>query len=245
MRLSLISPEWVIAILTLAYVLLTAVYVYVTFRAFRVIREQSTHMAESIEVSRQQVALAREQSEIAKQAADASKEAAEAARDSANTLLNSERAWVLVEIGQIPNFQQEPDKLEFLWIHPTIRNYGRTPGRIKNIVARIALMPDGQGLPPKPEYPTGQGANLMVDVVLPPSVPIQPIKLGMTGQEFIQVQQRKLFLYVHGFLDYLDISDIRRHSGFCYFYQVQAGYNPSPTGFYLDLTAPPSYTECT
>jgi hypothetical protein len=43
----------------------------------------------------------------------------------------------------------------------------------------------------------------------------------------------------------LDFSGAKRHSGFCYFYSIQAGFSPSPTGFYVELTAPPAYIECT
>ena len=180
--------------------------------------------------------------EIAAKAAEHSSAATEA---SVEALINSERAWVMVEIGPIPDFQPDPNKVQCLWIRPTIKNYGKTPARIRQIAARAQLVPDGQSLPPIPEYPIGPGANLPVDVVLPPSVPIQPIMLPISGQEFIQVQQGDIFLYVHGFIEYLDFSGAKRHSGFCYFYSIQAGFSPSPTGFYVELTAPPAYIECT
>jgi hypothetical protein len=174
----------------------------------------------------------------------ATENAANAAKASADGLINSERAWVLIEIGQKPDFRPDPNEAQILWISPTIKNYGKTPARIRKIVARAQLVPDGQALPPQPEYPIGQSAILSVDVVLPPNVPIQPTASPVSRQEFIQVQQGNIFLYVHGFVDYLDFSGTKRHSGFCYFYYVEVAFSPSPTGFYAELTAPPAYTEC-
>lgn len=177
---------------------------------------------------------------------NAIKHQTKAVNDSVGVMINSERAWVLVEIGEIPNFQTQPSQLEFLWIRPAIRNYGNTVARIKRIRAIVRLVPDGQALPPQPEYPLGQGADIQgVNLILPPNIPIQPIKLGVTGEEFAQIRQGRIFLYVHGFLEYWDLGHTERRTAFCFFYAIQSGFSPDPTRFYLELTAPPAYNEYT
>lgn len=162
-----------------------------------------------------------------------------------DVMIVSERAWVLVEIGELPPFQPDPNQVQFLYIAPAIKSFGKTPARVKRIVGRIQLMPEGEKLPPEPAYPSGQSSDLRIDAVLPPEVHIQPMRFPVSGQEFIQVQKGDLTLYAHGYIDYADVSGKLRHSGFCYVYCVQSGFSPYPTGFYADFSAPPAYTKCT
>jgi len=171
---------------------------------------------------------------------------AAAAKASADTLVNSERAWVLVEIGELPDFQPNPGMLEILWIRPTVRNYGNTIARIKKIRAVVRLVPDGDTLPLQPEYPIGQGVDIQgINLIVPPATTAQPIKLGVNGDEFTQVRQSKTFLYLHGFIEYLDLSNSQRRTAFCFYYAIRGGYSPDPTRFYLELTAPPGYNDYT
>jgi len=185
------------------------------------------------------------QMETMQNQARATETAANAANKSAETLVNSERAWVLVDIGRLPPFTPDPNQLQVLWIFPTIKNYGKTVARIKRVAGVIKLIPEGEKLPVVPEYPIGQGFDLRVDTVLPPEVPVRP-RLAVTGNEFIRVQNGELQLIVHGLVEYFDgVSENPRCSAYCFGYQIQSGFSPSETGFYSYLTAPPAYTECT
>ena len=178
-----------------------------------------------------------------KRATEVIKQQAELMKSQLTVTINTERAWIIVEIGELPDFQPNPNQLEYLWIRPAIRNRGNTTARIKKIRAVVRLVPDGETLPTIPEYPQGQGVDIQLDVMLPPDIPIQPIKLVVTGQEFIQVKEGKLFLYVHGFIDYMDLGEIERHTAFCYFYAIQRGFSPDATRFYLEMTAPAAYNQ--
>ena len=119
------------------------------------------------------------QMEIMRNQARATETAANAANKSTEALINSERAWVLVDIGKLPPFEPDPNQLQVLWIFPTIKNYGKTVARIKRVAGVIKLIPEGDKLPVVPEYPIGQGFDLRVDTVLPPEVPVQP-RLAVT-----------------------------------------------------------------
>lgn len=159
-------------------------------------------------------------------------------------LISSERAWVLVEIGELPPFKPDPNALEILWIHPTIKNFGKTPARITRVRGIVKLIPEGGQLPAVPEYVLGQGFDEQVDLVMPPNSPMQP-RLAVTGQEFIEVQEQKKVLYVHGSVDYRDLGGKERSSAYCYAYVIQGGYSPAKSGFYPTLNAPAAYTTCT
>jgi hypothetical protein len=175
----------------------------------------------------------------------ATETAAKAAKDSADALINSERAWILVNIGKLPPFKPDPNQLQILWIFPTIKNYGKTVARIKRVAGIVKLIPEGKGLPVVPEYIPGQGFDEQIDIVLPPEVPIQP-RLSVGGDELIEVQNGKLSLFVHGFIEYFDgVSEKQRRSAYCFGYIIQGGYSPAETGFYPYLAAPRAYTECT
>jgi len=168
-----------------------------------------------------------------------------AAEKNVEAVINSERAWVLVDIGKLPPFKPEPNQLQILWIFPTIKNYGRTVARITRVAGIVKLIPEGEKLPVVPEYILGQGFDEQIDTVLPPEVPIQP-RVGVSGDEFIKVQEGKFSLFVHGFIEYFDgVSEKQRRSAYCFGYIIQGGYSPAETGFYPYLAAPRAYTECT
>jgi hypothetical protein len=172
------------------------------------------------------------------------RDAADAAKASADAFLNSERAWILAVIGQLPEFNPTPDRIEILWVFPTLKNFGKTPARLKRVAGVVKLILPGQQLPAVPEYPKGQGFDDVVDIVLPPQGTMEP-RLGVSGGEFTTVRDGRATLYVHGFVEYLDVHDIKRRTAYCFAYVIQSGYSPAPTGFYPFLTGPPAYTECT
>ncbi|GAC1702247.1 MAG: hypothetical protein NVS9B4_07180 [Candidatus Acidiferrum sp.] len=178
-------------------------------------------------------------------AAQASRKSANAAKLSSDALINSERAWILVDIGTLPPFDPSPNEVQILWVFPTVKNYGKTIARITRIAGIVKLIPEGQDLPVVPEYTLGQGFDEQVDTVLPPQVPLQP-RLAISGQEFISVREGKFSLFIHGFIEYFDgISEKKRRSAYCFGYVIRGGFSPAETGFYPYLRASREYTECT
>ena len=249
--------EYVMSALTAIYVAATVTYVRISKSTLHAIRNQAED--NTLQFS-QQIAELKKSADAASRSADAAKssvasldrqfleleKSANAAKASADALINSERAWLLVEIGRLPMFDPDPTKLEILWIHPTFKNCGRTIAHIKTIRAVVRLVPEGQSLPQTPEYPLGQGADIKgVNLMLPPNIPVQPIQLGISGDEFSQILRTEIFLYIHGFVEYLDLTRTERRTAFCFYYAVQRGYSPAPSAFYLELTAPPEYNDCT
>ena len=175
----------------------------------------------------------------------ATETAANAARDSTQALLNSERAWILADTGEIPdNFEPNPNSVEILDVRPIVRNTGRTPGWITRGFIRYYLVPGGSQLPPEPDY-RGNLAEVPVNIILAPNGNIQPLHVRIPLSIFVNVRQGNQRLYVYGFVDYTDFANQTRQSRFCLEYHVPHGFDPQIRGFYMAVDVPIAYTRCT
>jgi type II secretory pathway pseudopilin PulG len=166
---------------------------------------------------------------------------AEAARLNAQALIDAERAWIFVTISPLPGLPEESDRVEALFVMPTIKDYGRTPARIKKIWAKKQQFTNP--VPPEPDYEIADSVELD-EIVLPPQVAIQPLRLSFSGSDFKQAREdSNLSLCIYGYVDYSDLANRPRQTRFCYIYQVQAGFNPLPSGFYIG--GPSAYNKAT
>jgi hypothetical protein len=173
------------------------------------------------------------------------RKAANAAKESADSLKDTERAWI---IGSLENLPSEPgfsNGLEVFWIMPVFRNYGRTPGTILNIKLRLHYLAKGEKLPDEPLY-EGDSVRTRTfegELVLPPKIPVQPISVGTTGGDFWQIRKNGEQLFIYGVVHYRDVAGRPFFSRFCYGYFVQGGFNPLTTGFYVG--GPDAYNRAT
>ena len=173
------------------------------------------------------------------------KQSSAAAKASVDALLNSERAWIAVTIGQLPELPQASNSLTVLWVMPIVQNYGKTPARIRRVWGKVQQFAAG-AIPSEPIYeaPT---YSFEADIVLPPGISIQPLRLGISNVEYgsaiPEMMSGTVVLCIYGYIDYEDIADRPFQTRFCYLYQYQAGYNPMPSGFYM--SGPPAYNRTT
>jgi hypothetical protein len=163
----------------------------------------------------------------------ATEKAAKAAKDSADGLVNSERAWIVVE-----NAAAENPSFGKLAARPFIMNSGKTIARIK----RISL---GGGRPRQigeklPEIPEYEGFWDFDFVLVPgrefpsdgaPSVPINM-------ENWFAIENRTLKLYLYGLIEYLDLAGNERVTGFCLIREPSSGFHPY-------LGAPKAYNRAT
>ncbi len=156
-----------------------------------------------------------------------------------NTLINSERAWLMVEIGNLPSF--DPAQGGILNLIPRIKNFGKTEGRIKRISIRLHPVPTIGGLPPEPEY-LDEGN---VDLILQPTIWVRPWNLALPMSDFIPIHAEAAFLYFYGYVDYIDFGEQQRQTRFCFIYTILSPFNPDPSGFYPAANVPETYTRCT
>jgi hypothetical protein len=230
-----ILPNWI----------LMAVGIFGTVAAFLtlwVIYEQAkAAQADSREAIRLTGILA----EAARSSADAGKETAKATAQNADAtnktienLMIGQRAWVVASIGKIADFIPSPNRLELLWVMPTFTNCGKTPARIIRVRAREHQVPTMDDLPAKPTYEGKGDPSVIVskfdgNLLLPPNAAIQPITIGISSSDFPAIWMGKPVLYLYGFVDYLDVYDRAWTTNFCFLYNVPAGFNPNPKGFYI------------
>lgn len=169
------------------------------------------------------------------------RKAAEAAKRNAVIFVEIERPWIIVDIGNIPNFTPDQSQVQVLWVSPTFTNQGRTAARTLRLAARQHQLSHGESLPLEPEYPE----PINIDLIVPVNTPMQPIPVGINAADFQEIWPGNRRLYIYGFVDYLDSAGINRQTRFCYRYRVPAGFAPGQPGFYIATDAPPAYIRFT
>lgn len=186
--------------------------------------------------------------EATRASTEATRIAANAARASADALVNIERAWIFADIGQLPaDFVPTTDAFGVVTIPISLRNYGRTPGRIVRLCLRAYQMQIAGVLPEEPEYRDIRA----IDFVLPPniSVPqgiaIEPPAIPVVVSDFVAIREGTVSLYVYGFIDYIAFGITERQTRFCWRYHVPHGFNRTPEGFHIFADIPSIYTKCT
>jgi hypothetical protein len=169
---------------------------------------------------------------IRRQAADnlrairASEVAAVAARKSADALINSERAWVVV------NTKQSPQLVEFIEGHPEIKalevefvNRGRTPARLTGTVrvnSKIAKLEELPSVPdfapPSPGVPSESEFMLSPNETLRYKIPIIPSEQwSEANKERAEDLGQHLFVYA-SVLYYAFGDETLAELGICYMY---------------------------
>ena len=178
----------------------------------------------------------------------AARDNAIAARANVDALISSERPWILVDTGEIPDdFAANENSVEILDVQPVLRNSGRTPGWITRGFIRSVLIPTGTQLPPEPDY-SGGSAETPVNIIVAPNGFIQALHVSIALSVFAAVRQGTQKLYVYGFVDYSDSvnqTGQTRQSRFCVEYHVPGGFDPQARGFYMAVNVPIAYTRCT
>lgn len=180
-----------------------------------------------------------EQMKIMRDQALATEKAANAAAKSAEALIDTERAWVLAEIGE----SEVPKNVtQTVWVTPLVTNRGKTPGRMIRTSIRSQFIPTPGLLPEQPDYASPFGANF----TLAPDIGIRPMKTTMPAQEIIDTKEGKGFVYIFGYMDYLDIGGKERKTRFAFrFYTPPIEGDIGPPGFYISSDIPTIYNECT
>ncbi|HUX68098.1 MAG TPA: hypothetical protein VMV31_11485 [Terriglobales bacterium] len=142
------------------------------------------------------------------------KNAAEATSLSAGAFVNSERAWVLIEIREVPSFVPIAGGDDVFEVRPELFNHGRTPARITKMVIRQEQVrppaePQLRGtpgrLPETPVYPGGiSGTWADANRILPPGAAVRLACARITSSELQDAYEGRMSQYVHGFVEYED-----------------------------------------
>lgn len=176
-------------------------------------------------------------------AAKAAERTAEAALRQADHMVASERAWIMVDTGEIPDdFEPDPNALQYMELRPIVRNCGKTIARIKMISVRAHAVTKPTDLPVDPEY---RGSVDLALLPLPPAAVIQPAKVMVDLRDFIGYREGRSLLYIYGFVDYQVLDIEERKTRFCFKYVVPGGFSGMKRGFYIATDVPKKYTQST
>lgn len=144
--------------------------------------------------------------------------------------------------SDLPTFTPSTDRLEMIWVAPTLKNYGKTPGTITKIRAKGERVASGFKVSVNPDYATFDTKKIDYETVLPPGISIQPVRIGIATGDFVAINDGSMAQYIRGVVEYRDVNNRKRRTEFCFWYRIQEGYNPDPTGFYM---SPPEYNKAT
>jgi hypothetical protein len=162
----------------------------------------------------------------------ANEKSANAAKLNAEALVNSMRAWIVVDkISPPPEMlmpQPSPAQLMVMTFVFRFRNCGKTIARVKEGRIRFHTVETSKGLPPIPEY--GLKSNLPEipgGMVIVPDETFQGrafLEGNMLSEEQIAaIKQHTLSLYVYGFFAYQDFQGNDHELRFCYVYRFPTG----------------------
>ena len=103
---------------------------------------------------------------------------------------------------------------EFYTVAPVVRNFGKTIARVRKVSIGAFLVLKGQEgtLPPTPTYVTGIQD---LDFVLYPGRDFRPVKLVLGSEGVYGSQMGTHFFLLYGLVEYLDLAEEQRFSGFC------------------------------
>jgi hypothetical protein len=194
--------------------LFTGALAWLAYHQWRAMQQQAHHMRDTLAETRK--------------AADAAIKSAEAAKRSADVLINSERAWVIVNDVSPPLFNVEGQPHEFRF---EIKNIGKTVARLTGPYrTRFHLLAHNEKLPDVPEYgiaetlfPSGMTETPIYGNVLAPgetdTVTYACFELLMTPEVFESMERGDQRLYFYASLMYFDFAEKERELQFCYLYR--------------------------
>jgi len=213
------------SILTFIYVGLTGVYVYISHKTLKEIKQQADRAIKEAEARDRQFA---DQLKVSRDAADA-------ALRGVQTAINAERAWIIVNAeatGELPRKGH---------LYFRARNWGRTPAEVTRYsVTQVPMNRDDEAFPPDPQYQ--QTELTYTKYVIPKeSFRVEDYSLGfeMTDDMWETMNKRNQRLTFIGHVVYLDLISRNEHeTRFCYFLSPQPGIG-------LVMTGPRNYNQHT
>jgi hypothetical protein len=185
--------------------------------------------------------------------AGAATDNAKAAQLTAQAVIDSERGWLQVTLGnvQLPT-RIDPQSLMAFFLFPTVTNKGKTVCRLTEMFLTKRFVKSRLNLPSSPVYEVKGDADsessvLRDEIILVPDFPLTPLDIGISMREISKVRDAAETLYVYGYVRYEisgSVSQTTRFTHFCFHYHIPGGFNPLPEGFLMP-TGLPEYTRAT
>ncbi len=127
-----------------------------------------------------------------------------------------ERAYVKISHPS-PGIEQL-DSSGHIWFKVSIKNYGRTPARVTNVVLKPVVVPHGDPLPTEPNYTTHEDPKPTAFLVTDDEFFLSRF-YRISPDEMSKVKGLLSDLYMIGFVDYVDQFDQHHRGGYARQYQ--------------------------
>ena len=173
------------------------------------------------------------QTSILNRSVKAAEDSAKAAKTSADALINSERAWITVEISP-PKLESNEDIGAVKWMHVVFNfgNSGKTVARITDVRGRFHIISKPEDLPSIPDYSLWKRPKEIPEdgrIVVPgktfqAAFPLESDTLGSTDIEVQAIKQGFRLWFAYGIVTYLDFSNTERVTQFCFVYKIPKGF---------------------
>lgn len=219
-------PEWVI-------VYVTVVYCFITWLTLRKIKVQAGLMREQLDNAKTEGSKTAETasetlSALKRQADSMDKQIGETKR-SVDSLINSERAWVVIaETGNRPLILATSAQMENNQFAFVLLNKGRTVARIVEIKTESIIADPTTKIPEYPTYPERpydsifSERNFAEGTILVPGESSQSatayIDQIIDDQVLRDINGLNKRIYVYGFIRYFDFANQERRNQFCYLF---------------------------
>jgi hypothetical protein len=154
----------------------------------------------------------------------------------------AERAWITTE-HDINEFTVNGNL-----VYPiNFKNFGKSPARVIRAGASMKKIDSLSHIPPEPTYEPHEVFPFNRMLVVPQDNFYLTAQLGITAAEnaLLTNNPPMLFLYAHGFVEYVDTFGIKRETRFCLYYYVSGPDEPTVKGFQRYSQAPSHYNEAT
>jgi len=120
----------------------------------------------------------------------------------------------------------------------SIRNYGKSPGHMVYHWAKLAIIDTQDAMPKIPDYLAKLPSFDAPDTRL--MEPRRAFKnyIEITLKDFMQMWERNKFLYLYGYITYLDVWGNPHKTGFSFYYHIPGPFDRNSRAFYPE---PQSY----
>lgn len=185
-----------------------------------------------------QVAMFWRQLKFMKKSTESAEGAAKAANTSAKALMLAERAYV--KMSHVPpGIQWHKEDSRSFEIIVEVKNYGRTPTNVTDVVLSIKVLPNEESLPTVPSYTIKQREEIPGGFLMPGDWFTYTGNFGLFDKFDDVYINKSSKIWVIGYVDYIDVFQQRHRNGYARVYNrwldggeqnnlvlvTQAGYN--------------------
>jgi hypothetical protein len=156
-----------------------------------------------------------------KEASTIAKKSADAALKTAQNMEAAERAYVKMS-HLLPGVRFEQDgTICRVTVQMRIKNYGRTPAKVTNILFFHQWLPQGEPLPRTPDYPQSVGDEAPKMFLVTDEEVFTPQHTQSVTFTVEDVRNGVKHLWLYGYVDYIDQFGQRHRSGYASAYNSQ------------------------